>query len=79
MKIVSQHAKERYIERFAGNITEQHAETRILKMFKSAKYKRSAPGKARIYQTHGIEFVVHEKTILTLYLPDKPKPYAEQA
>lgn len=80
MFFVSEHAAARYIERFEGNITLDVARERIRRIIRGARFKRVAPGNARIYQTHGIEFVVADNRIRTVYRSDtRPDAEAIQA
>lgn len=74
------HSVKRFIERFAGNISPQEAARRIQRIAASARWKRTAPGGADIYTTHGYEFVVKDRRILTIYGVDtRPDAYAIQA
>lgn len=74
------HSVKRFIERFAGNISPQEAARRIQKIAASARWKRTAPGGADIYATHGYEFVVKDRRIITIYGVDtRPDAYAIQA
>lgn len=74
------HSVERFIERFAGNISPQEAARRIQSIARTAHWKRPAPGGADIYGTHGYELVVADGRILTIYGVDtRPDAYAVQA
>ena len=45
----------------------KRAVERIRRTIRSAGFKRTAPGNARIYRTHGIEFVVADQRVITVY------------
>lgn len=78
--IITEHAAERYVERFAGNVTKRVAAKRLKRIVASAHRKRTAPGGATVYATKGIEFVVDRGRVLTVYGVDtKPMPYAIEA
>lgn len=76
---VSEHAAKRYIERFAGNVTKRVATQRLKRILSTARRKRPAPGGATIYGTAGLEFVVQDNTVLTVYGADTRPGYALEA
>lgn len=67
MFIATHHAAQRFTERFAGNLSETAARTRIEKIAQKARYVKEMPGHAKLYTTKNMAFVVKEHTIMTVY------------
>ncbi|AZI45239.1 hypothetical protein EHF33_20230 (plasmid) [Deinococcus psychrotolerans] len=63
----SSHASQRYIERFAGNLSHFAAAACLLRIARNARFRRALPGGARLYATGTINLVVHSGTIITVY------------
>lgn len=63
----SRHAAERYIERFDGNLTTERA--RVERIARNARFKRTAPGNARVYGNGQYDLVVVDNMIVTIYSP----------
>lgn len=77
---ISLHAAERYVERCAGNVTIPVATQRLQRILSDARRKRPAPGGAYVYATHGLEAVVKNGVVLTVYFPSpRPAAYAIEA
>lgn len=77
---ISLHAAQRYVERFAGNITVSMATARLEHILRNARRKRPAAGGATVYGTHGLEAVVKDGIVLTVYFSStRPAPYAIEA
>ncbi|MFC3833327.1 MULTISPECIES: hypothetical protein [Deinococcus] len=67
MYVPSDHAIRRYIERFAGNVSHSRARQCLTRIARSARFRRTLPGGARLYATGPINLVVQDGTILTVY------------
>lgn len=63
----SAHATDRYIERFAGNLSYPKAQQRLRRIARRARFRRPLPGGARLYATGSINLVVQDGTIITAY------------
>ncbi|GGL92972.1 hypothetical protein GCM10010840_33820 [Deinococcus aerolatus] len=63
----SEHAVRRYIERFEGNITDTVAATRLRRIVRKARFRRVLPGRARLYSSGPLNFVVQSGVIVTVY------------
>jgi len=77
---ITRHAIDQYIARFAGNVSAATASQRLEAIARKARRKRPAPGGATIYKNNGLELVIKNKTIITIYNADtRPDGYAVQA
>lgn len=70
----TRHAVERYITRFAGNLTPTAAGKRLERIGRGAQRKRHAPGGATVYRSGNVEMVVVKGQIVTVYRPDTRPP-----
>ena len=66
---ITLHAAERYLERFAGNLTLQAASARLRKLLSRARFLHMCAGKARLYALGDIRFVVDQGALVTVYRP----------
>ena len=67
MHVPSDHAIDRYIERFAGNVSHTRARQCLAHIARNARFRRTLPGGARLYTTGPINLVVQDGMILTVY------------
>lgn len=63
----SAHAIDRYIERFAGNLSFPAASARLSRIARRARFRRTLPGGARLYTTGSLNLVVQQGIITTVY------------
>lgn len=67
MFFATPHATRRFIERFAGNLSETAAQQRLEKIAAQAHYVKEMPGHAKLYVTKHIAFIIKGHRILTVY------------
>lgn len=63
----SAHAVDRYIERFAGNLSFTAASAQLSRIGRQARFRRPLPGGARLYATGPLNLVVQQGVITTVY------------
>lgn len=63
----SAHATDRYIERFAGNLSSGAARRQLQRIARRARFRRPLPGGARLYATGSVNLVVQDRVIVTVY------------
>jgi len=66
---ITTHATERYLERFAGNLSWPQARQRLRRLLKRARFIRVEPGGARLYGLGEMRFLVCRGVLVTVYRP----------
>lgn len=66
---ITAHAIQRYLERFAGNLSYQAANARLKKLLSRARFLHVCAGKARLYALGEMRFVVEQGVLVTVYRP----------
>lgn len=67
MFIATYHATQRFIERFAGNLSEPKARITLEKIARTAWYAGEMPGHARLYTNKHVALVIKDRYITTVY------------
>lgn len=66
---ITAHAIQRYLERFAGNLSPKAAADRLRKLLSRARFLHMCAGKARLYALGDMRFVVDQGALVTVYRP----------
>lgn len=66
---ITAHAIQRYLERFAGNLSPQAANVRLRKLLSKARFLHMCAGKARLYALGDMRFVVDQGALVTVFRP----------
>ena len=66
---ITTHATERFLERFAGNLSWPVAQKRLRKLLGRARFLRVQPGEGRLYGLGEMRFLVCQGALVTVYRP----------
>ena len=66
---ITTHATERYLERFAGNLSWTLAQVRLRKLLRRAHFIRVQPGEGRLYGLGEMRFLICQGVLVTVYRP----------
>ena len=66
---ITTHATERFLERFAGNLSWTLAQKRLRKLLGRARFIRIQPGEGRLYGLGEMRFLVCQGALVTVYRP----------
>lgn len=64
---LTEHAIHRYIQRFAGNLSFELARARLERLVRRARFRRTAPGGAKLYTLGNLNFIVEDGCVVTVY------------